>query len=212
MVLMPEREERVAYRTTAQSGALLVGLPIYVLVWVVGIIQIAIDNNNATRAAIGIAVIAAHLVFVVWLIGYRCAFAGVFPGPDDVIVRNPWRSHRLTWDSIESFTVEPYGPWSKGHVRTRDGRSIPIYGIQGQMRALHEQPLGGRPDRRAQPAPSGETRTGSEVGIISDGTLSDRTGCDLLKGYRRGSGIAMNIRLARRKVTVGPFSSGEGCE
>jgi hypothetical protein len=72
----------------------------------------------------------------VWFVGFRYAGAGVFAGPRDVIIRNSWRSVRLEWSEIERFSVDPAGPWTQGYVHTRDGRSIPITGIQGQMPGL----------------------------------------------------------------------------
>ncbi len=134
---MAPSEKRTAYRTRQQTGILLAGVLVYVSVWGVGIVQVAASSDaSLTRRVIGITVIAAHLAFVIWFAGYRSALAGVFAGPRDVIIRNPWRSHRLPWERIESFSVEPHGAYTMGYVHTTEGDSISIFGIQGRMPAL----------------------------------------------------------------------------
>lgn len=129
---------------------LLVGLALYSLAWLVAIVQIAAsDDVGWARRAVFASLIAAHLAVAIWYVGFRYAGAGVLAGPRDVIIRNPGRSVRLDWSEIERFSVDPAGPWTQGYVHTRDGRSIPITGIQGQMSALF-------PKSRWAEAPVGE--------------------------------------------------------
>jgi PH (Pleckstrin Homology) domain-containing protein len=127
----------VTYRTRQQSTALLIGLCFYTVLWLVAIVQIAVaDGGSWTRRGVGIGVIAAHLVVVLWFVGYRMARAGVLVGPEAVVVRNPLGSRRLAWREIERFSVEGAGPWTVGQVTTTGGEAIQIFGIQGQMQAL----------------------------------------------------------------------------
>jgi hypothetical protein len=53
---------------------------------------------------------------------------------DGVSVRNPYRNHFVDWEHFDRFSVERWG-WLKPnalHVRTTDGRKIPVFGGEGR--------------------------------------------------------------------------------
>jgi len=139
----------MTYRTKAQARIFIGGVLVYAAVWAVAIVQIlAADDASATRRAVVVSLIVVHLVLVIWFVGVRCGRAGVVVDGHGIVVRNPARSHRLSWDAIESFTVEPQGLWTQGYVHMKEGDSVPIFGIQGQMPARFpktgwaEEPIG----------------------------------------------------------------------
>jgi hypothetical protein len=119
------------------------------MLWLVGVGQLLTDDGAmTTRKVVVCAAIIGHLIAAAWFVGFRVVGAAVLAGPDDVIIRNQLSSHRLRWEEIERFTVEPLGPWTAGYVKTVDGESIRIFGIQGQSRTLFpdstwaEKPIG----------------------------------------------------------------------
>ena len=132
--------DRTAYRTAAQSRILIALAVIYSALWGGVLIHFALaDDFTSDARGIAIdAVVAAHLVLVAWFLGYRCGLAGAFAGDDGLVVRNPTSSHHFAWSEIENFSVEPHGAWTMGHVNTKGGDSVQIYGIQGRLRPLEE--------------------------------------------------------------------------
>lgn len=68
---------------------------------------------------------AALLACAVW--GIRIARLGIFAGPDQLVVRNYFRSYRITWQDISAFEIPTrYGTWRNAGLRIRllNGRVI----------------------------------------------------------------------------------------
>jgi hypothetical protein len=74
---------------------------------------------------------AAFLVLAI-----RIASMGIFAGPDQLVVRDYFRTYRIGWQEISGFEQPPpYGTWRKAglQIRLSDGRviSATLYGRGG---------------------------------------------------------------------------------
>jgi len=80
----------------------------------------------AIAVAIELLVIALAMTFLV-----RICLGGVLVGADDVIVRNPLRSHRLPWTDIAQFEISDDPPYPQlARAALRNGSSLEIAGIR----------------------------------------------------------------------------------
>lgn len=81
--------------------------------------------TNTTHGWEKIANGIALLAFAI--LGIRIARLGIFAGPDELVVRDYFRTYRIAWPDVSAFEMPPpYGTWRKAGLRIRlhDGRLI----------------------------------------------------------------------------------------
>ena len=88
---------------------------------VIGVVATLPDNNLGPKIAGGVAAVALACLAV------RCWRLAVIAGPDQLVVRNFFRTVRISWQDIAGFEPSPpYGTlWKAGlGIRLTDGRLI----------------------------------------------------------------------------------------
>jgi hypothetical protein len=91
-----------------------------------------------TRAGFVEAVVVGLWLLPTFWWGWRCTRLGVFAGPDELVVRNLLRSHRVDWDEIADVRVHRWLPvtWSGRAVSALLDRKVGVVDVRGRARPV----------------------------------------------------------------------------
>jgi hypothetical protein len=135
---MNDADQPLMFRTRQQSRA-PVALTVFFLFLVLVSASSGLDRHDPGATVAGkivTAVVLVAIAAVIAIVGIRAARTGVLADSDGITIRNLRRSIRVRSDEIDRFSIEPALWGSIGYAQLRDRTSVPIWGIQGQNRAL----------------------------------------------------------------------------
>jgi len=126
-------EKRRTYRSSVVVPVSLVAGIAATAGWAAGAVEIARAPTLATSRSVGVAIMVALALVSAWFFLWRCARVRVVTGPEGVVVRNVWRTHRFDWPEIERFDLGPGAMQDRtGRVHLADGRTVATFAVSGR--------------------------------------------------------------------------------
>ena len=131
-------DEEIFLYSPRQTWLMGIGVSVVVLGMVIGFVAALMEpspNASMTHKLVGTAMMAA-LVFGLAGVGISAVRRGVLVSSDGITLRTMRGSHRIAWDEIDRFSVEPMAYSTVGRVHLRDGGTLDTPGIEGPNRFL----------------------------------------------------------------------------